>query len=269
MLRLGDNSYLLEQRMWRKPRRMHLAASRAQRRALLLCNQAVKARGVVTEKAFLQAQRAPHLRVMYSIGAAGVVARLCYRRCCQRCVLTGKVNATARVLGEGVLAGASPRAIIMLTFLLALDAMFGHVFCSVIVCDTSVRRNLEPKMFQNLVPKISQNFHFRSRGILVSGVCAFRGLRVAEQGQTKRGAATRGNTKQGKARQGKAGQRKARQGNARQSNATQGTARHGRRDNTLASLWVHFGFTLGSLWLHVGFTLSSLWVHFGFTLASL
>ena len=101
---------------------------------------------MATEKAFLQAQRAPHLRVMYSIGAAGVVARLCYRRCCQRCVLTGKVNATARVLGEGVLAGAPPRAIIMLTFLLALDAMFGHVFRSVIVCDTSVRRNLEPKM---------------------------------------------------------------------------------------------------------------------------
>ena len=48
MLRLGDNSYLLEQRMWRKLRRMHLAASRAQRRALLLCNQAVKARGVAT-----------------------------------------------------------------------------------------------------------------------------------------------------------------------------------------------------------------------------
>ena len=256
MLRLGDNSHLLEQRMWRKLRRMHLAASRAQRRALLLCNQAVKARGVATGEG------------VFASATSTTPARNVFHRRRGRCGVTllsamlpalcidGQSQRDSSRAWRGCVAGASPRAIIMLALLLALDVMFGHVCCSVIVCDTSVRRNLEPKMFQNLVPKNSQNFHFRSRGILVSGVCAFRGWRVAEQGQTKRGAATRGNTKQGKARQGKAGQRKARQGNARHSNATQGKA-------------VHFGFTSGSLWVHFGFTLGSLWVHVGFALGSL
>jgi hypothetical protein len=45
---------------------------------------------------------------------------------------------------------------------------------------------------------------------------------------------------------------------------------------SVASLWLHcgftvasLGFTVASLWLHCGFTVTSLWLHCGFTVASL
>ena len=62
--------------------------------------------------------------------------------------------------------------------------MHYNIICMIlgrIMCDMSVRPNLEPKMFQNLVPKMTPRFQIRAQKMLCSGMCKFERVRTKGQ----------------------------------------------------------------------------------------
>ena len=109
----------------------------------------------------LHVQRAATARVMYPISAAGVVASVCYLRCCECCALIHQHMAIARVLGESALAVAARHNNV---WIFCLHRMSCFIRYLVIICDTSVRKKLEPIWFQNLVPKMTSDFQLLFAG---------------------------------------------------------------------------------------------------------